>query len=321
MNKILYNLMLIFSFIFLLQPSSALAQLEEAIEESSVPEPGMVEQLMQTEQGKLFLAIGTLLIVLVILMIALTVLMFQTANLILSKKPIAQSEEQLSFYERFKQKWIVGRMKPVEEEGDMLLDHNYDGIQEMDYKMPPWLRYIFIGTFLFALFYVPAFMYLDIIPDQETEYQAEIQAAALLAEKRAMAGFSAITAETAELSTDEAVLEAGRAIFDKSCAVCHAKDAGGGVGPNLTDEYWIHDGDLKGVFTTISEGVPQKGMIPWKGQLAPKEIQDVANYVLSLAGTTPELPKEPQGEIWKQRNAEELIDEAVEENLPEEFDQ
>lgn len=312
--------MLLFPLAFLLKPLLVVAQVEEAIEGAEVPEAGMIEQLMQTEQGKLFLVIGVLVIILVVLMIALTILMFQTANLILKKKPLAEGEEQLSFYDQFKQKWIVGRMKPVGQETDMLLDHNYDGIQEMDYKMPPWLRYIFIGTFLFALFYVPAFM-MDIIPDQQTEYQAEIQEAALLAEKRAMAGLSAITAETAELSSDEAVIEAGKAIFNKSCAVCHAKDAGGGVGPNLTDEYWIHDGDLKGVFTTISEGVPQKGMIPWKGQLAPKEIQDVANYVLSLAGTTPEKPKEPQGEIWKQRNAEELIDEAVEENLPEEFDQ
>ena len=94
--------------------------------------------------------------------------------------------------------------------------------------------------------------------------------------------------------------------------MCHANDGGGGVGPNLTDEYWIHGSDIKGLFTTVSEGVPSKGMIPWKGKLNPKDIQDVSNYILTLAGTKPANPKEPQGEPIKRKMAEERIEEAVE---------
>lgn len=320
MKRLIYRWMLFFPVIFLSGSLNLKAQeVEEAIEEAEVP--SMFERLMQTEQGELLLLIGGLLVVLIVLLIVLTVLMVQTANLVLQKKPIEAGEERLSVFDRFKQRWITGRMKPVGQDGDMLLDHNYDGIQEMDYKMPPWLSYIFIGTFLFAVFYIPAYLYWDLIPDQQTEYQLEIQEAAILAEKRTMAGFAEITAETAQLRTDVNVIEAGKKIFQANCAVCHAADGGGGVGPNLADEYWIHGAEVRDIFTVVAEGVPQKGMIPWKGQLTPKQMEEVTNYIVSLAGTTPAAPKEPQGEPVKRETAEERVDAAVEENLPEEFDQ
>lgn len=265
--------------------------------DTPIVEVSMWDKLMQTEQGNTLLLIGSLLLLLIFLMIILTVLMVKTAEIILNKKAKEKGEVRLSFYEQFKERWITGKLKPVDKQQDMMLDHDYDGIREMDYGMPPWLRYIFIGTFLFALFYVPAYLIFDIIPDQETEYQAELDKAAMLAEARVEAGIIAITAETAELDTDEAVLENGNKLYQINCAVCHAKDGGGGVGPNLTDEYWLHGSDIAGVFTTISEGVPAKGMIPWKGNLSPKEIQDVSNFVLSLVGTTPATAKEPEGEI------------------------
>jgi cytochrome c oxidase cbb3-type subunit 3 len=292
------------------------AQLEEAVEELEIEKVTMWEQLMQSEQGRLLLLIGVLLLVLIVLMVILAVLMVKTAEIILDKKAAEKGVERISFYQQFKQRWITGKFKPVGQQGDMMLDHNYDGIKEMDYGMPPWLKYVFIGTFIFALLYVPAFLIFDIIPDQQTEYQASIEEAALRAEARAKAGMVQITAETAELKTDEAVMKAGQVLYKKNCAVCHADDGGGGVGPNLTDDYWIHGNDIKGVFTTVSEGVPAKGMIPWKGNMSPKQIQDVSNYVLSLVGSTPASPKEPQGEIRKQKKAEEKIEENVDE-LPE----
>lgn len=292
------------------------AQVEEAVEEMEIEKVSMWEQLMQSEQGRLLLLIGGLLVVLIVLMVILAVLMLKTAEIILNKKAAEKGEVRLSFYKQFKQKWITGKFKPVDKQGDMMLDHNYDGIREMDYGMPPWLKYVFIGTFLFAVFYVPAFLIFDIIPDQQTEYQASIDDAAMRAEARVKAGMVQITAETAELQTDEEVMKAGKVLYKKNCAVCHADDGGGGVGPNLTDDYWIHGNDIKGVFTTVSEGVPAKGMIPWKGNMSPKQIQDVSNYVLSLVGTTPANAKEPQGEIRKQEKAEERIEDNVDE-LPE----
>ncbi len=321
MKKIINKIMLLLPVFFLPGHLQLMAQVEEAMEGIEVEQPGLYDKLMMTGQGEILLALGAMLIVMIILLIIVAIFMFQTVNVLSPVKPMKPGEERLSFYERFKQKWVTGRLKPVDQQSDMLLDHNYDGIQEMDYKMPPWLSYIFIGTFLFAIFYVPAYLFWDLIPNQQTEYQEEIQEAALMAERRAMAGLSAITAETAEFQTDEEVIKAGQAIYQKSCAVCHAADGGGGVGPNLADEFWIHDSDIKGVFTTISEGVPAKGMIPWKGQLSPKDIQDVANFVISLAGTSPAQPKEPQGEPIKREKAEERIEEAVDENLPDKFEQ
>ena len=100
--------------------------------------------------------------------------------------------------------------------------------------------------------------------------------------------------------TAPADLSAGKTIFDANCVACHRPDAGGLVGPNLTDDYWIHGGGIKNVFHTISEGVPQKGMITWKTQLNPKQIQEVASYVLSLHGTNPANPKPPQGDKWEE---------------------
>ncbi len=298
------------------------AQSEEAAE---ILEPkSMIYTLMESEQGRLLLIIGGLVVILILLMVVLTSLMLKTANIILNKKASEKGEKRLDFFEQFKQKWVTGKLKPVGEQGDMMLDHNYDGIREMDYGMPPWLKYIFIGTFLFALFYVPAYLFFDIIPDQETEYQAQIQEAAFRAEVRAKAGIMSITAETAEFQNDAAVIAAGQKIYLANCAVCHAADGGGGVGPNLTDDYWLHGEDIAGVFTTVSEGVPAKGMIPWKGNLNPQQIQDVSNYILSIVGQTPAVPKEsqgelkprqvnPQGEEEKVENAEQRIQAAIEE--------
>ncbi|WKK79245.2 c-type cytochrome [Marivirga arenosa] len=303
-------------FLFGIGLQPIFAQTEEVLEDITIEKVSIWDQLMQTEQGRMLLLIGGLLATLIVLLIVLTILMVKTADIILNKRAAEKGEVRLSFYQQFKQRWITGKLRPVDQQGDMMLDHDYDGIKEMDYGMPPWLSYVFLGTFLFAVFYIPAFLIFDIVPDQQTEYQQQIEEAALLAEARAKAGMVAISAETAEFSDEQSVIEAGSAIYQKNCAVCHANDGGGGVGPNLTDEYWLHGNDISGVFTTVSEGVPAKGMIPWKGNLSPKEIQDVSNYVLSLVGTTPASPKEPQGEIRKQEMAEERIEEKVEE-LPE----
>ena len=89
----------------------------------------------------------------------------------------------------------------------------------------------------------------------------------------------------------------GKAIYAKSCATCHGAEGQGNVGPNLTDNYWIHGGTINDVFLTIKQGVPQKGMIPWEKQLTPLQIQQVASYIISLKGTNPPNPKEPQGEL------------------------
>ena len=127
---------MIWSSLFLLglAVTPVFAQVEETVEEMEIEKVSMWEQLMQSEQGRLLLLIGGLLLVLIVLMVILAVLMLKTADLILNKKAAEKGEERLSFFKQFKQKWITGKFKPVDKQGDMMLDHNYDGIQEMDYS-------------------------------------------------------------------------------------------------------------------------------------------------------------------------------------------
>ena len=135
------------------------------------------------------------------------------------------------------------------------------------------------------------------------EYNEEIAIAS--AEKEALMKTGAlINEETVTVLTDASALQSGKAIYDANCIACHANDGGGIVGPNLTDQYWINGGGIKNIFKTIKNGVPAKGMISWQTQLNPNQIQQVASYILSLHGTTPVNPKEPQGEIWNEEEKE-----------------
>ncbi len=197
---------------------------------------------------------------------------------------------------------LVGKSKPIEEESEIVLDHNYDGIRELDNQLPPWWVYMFYLTIIFAGVYLTRYEILG-ADDTHTEYEKEVaQAEKEIAEWKKTAK-DLVDVNTVTLLTDKEDLDKGKAIFATSCVACHKADGGGGIGPNLTDEYWILGGGIKNVFQTISEGGRDgKGMVAWKGDLKPLEIQQVASYVLSLQGTTPENPKEPQGEIWKEEN-------------------
>lgn len=189
--------------------------------------------------------------------------------------------------------------KPISREEEIILDHNYDGIQELDNNLPPWWVYLFYATIIFAGVYL---VYYEIIggPTQYEEYEKEVITAELAIAKFKEEHKDLIDVSTVELLTDRESLNAGRTLYNQSCVPCHQSDGGGGIGPNLTDEYWILGGGIKNVYHTISEGGrPGKGMVPWKDQLKPNEIAQVASYVLSLQGTTPENPKEPQGEKWE----------------------
>ncbi len=188
--------------------------------------------------------------------------------------------------------------KPIENEDEIILDHNYDGIKELDNNLPPWWLYGFYASIIFAGIYLARYHVFD-GATQKDEYLAEVAEAkaAVEAYKENAKGF--IDANTVELLTGTEDINAGKAIFSGNCAACHKIDGGGGIGPNLTDSYWILGGGIKNVFNTISEGGRAgKGMVSWKTDLKPEEIAHVASYVLSLHSTTPLDPKEPEGELW-----------------------
>jgi len=195
------------------------------------------------------------------------------------------------------------RTRKVEEEGELLLHHNYDGIQELDNVLPPWWVYLFYGCIAFAFIYLVRFHILG-ADNQKAEFDKEMAEAKIQVDEYKKTAPDLMDKEKVTLLTDAADLSAGKAIFETTCVACHKADGGGSIGPNLTDIQWINGGGIKNVFNTIMEGGRAgKGMISWKDQIKPSDIQKVASYVLSLQGTKPAGGKAPEGEVWVEEGA------------------
>ena len=179
---------------------------------------------------------------------------------------------------------------------DPLLDHDYDGIQEMDYPIPGWFNALFYGSIIFAAAYF-AFFHLMGGPTLAQEFEDDRKAHAAFV-KKANPPRIFTPQELAAAEKNPEVLAQGRAFFESKCASCHLKDGGGQVGPNLTDAFWINgDGTLPFLVRTIQDGVTEKGMPSWEDKFKPEEILALASHVRSLKGTTPTNPKAPEGTL------------------------
>lgn len=188
--------------------------------------------------------------------------------------------------------------KAMEQEDEIVLDHNYDGIRELDNTLPPWWVYMFYATIVFAVVYLVRY---EIFNDtnQVQEYEIAVAEAKVQIAEYKRTAKDLVDVNTVELLTEASDLSAGKAIFAASCIACHKADGGGGIGPNLTDANWILGGGIKNVFNTISEGGRDgKGMVAWKTDLKPAEMAQVSSYVLGFEGTTPAEPKAAEGDIW-----------------------
>jgi cytochrome c oxidase cbb3-type subunit 3 len=179
---------------------------------------------------------------------------------------------------------------------DHLLDHSYDGIQEYDNPLPRWWLALFWATIIFTPLYILYFHFgggmLAIERyDQEMIAFYDKQAEQLLA-------LGDISENTlVDLTADPSMMNGGKKIFQSKCATCHGLFGEGGIGPNLTDQYWLHGAQFMDIYETVVEGVPAKGMLAWERQLRPAELMAVSSYVGTLLGTEPPNPKEPQGEL------------------------
>lgn len=180
--------------------------------------------------------------------------------------------------------------------------HEFDGIRELANNPPPWLTILFIITVIFAYGYLFRYHYFKSKPLQAEEYQMELAKFEMM---NAEPVEELVAEEGEELSEEEraerqreADLAAGSNIFKNYCAVCHLAQGQGSTGPNLTDEYWLHGGSYEDIVNVVTNGVIEKGMIPWKNQISERQIRQVSLFVESLRGTNPPNPKEPQGEKY-----------------------
>jgi len=176
----------------------------------------------------------------------------------------------------------------------LLMDHEADGIRELDNKLPRWWVWLFYLTIIFAAVYMVYYHVLGAGDLMLAEYTKEMKVGDAL-KGAAMTKFEADIA-TLQPSKDPDILADGKKTFLTLCAPCHRPDGGGLVGPNLTDDYWIHGSNFSDNVTTIWNGVPAKGMITWKNMLKPKEIYEVASYIYTLRGTHPPNPKPPENQ-------------------------
>jgi len=176
-----------------------------------------------------------------------------------------------------------------QDQDPLLLDHEYDGIRELDNKLPRWWVWLFNLSIVFAVIYMIYYHLLDAGPLMAAQYQAEMA----IGEKIKAAAVAEFESKMVSLqpSTDPLMLAEGRETFEKLCAPCHRPDGGGLVGPNLTDDYWIHGSNFVDNLKTIWNGVPSKGMVTWKGVLKPSTIHAVGSYIYTLRGTNPKNPK------------------------------
>jgi cytochrome c oxidase cbb3-type subunit III len=192
---------------------------------------------------------------------------------------------------------------PLEQEGEIELDHSYDGIKELDNHLPPWWTALFYSTIIFAVVYIVVYHFSDTLPLQEQEYHTELTYAEEQARKFKASQPQAVIDETAlSYTADQNIIEKGKLVFtNNNCGACHRNDGGGNtIGPNLTDAYWLHGGDVKQVFGTVKNGVIEKGMPAWGKVMSPEDVRDVTFYILSLRGTNPAKAKAPQGQLFEE---------------------
>ena len=197
----------------------------------------------------------------------------------------------------------VNSFVPMKEEAQIDLGHNYDGIRELDNRLPPWWLDGFYVCIVFAAIYLYRYHVAHSAPLSGEELKIELAKADADKQEYLKKAGNNVDENTVKLLTDAKDLDAAKAIFTTVCAACHKPDGGGLVGPNLTDEYWLHGGGIKDIFKTIKYGWPEKGMKSWKDDYSPLQIAQLASYVKSLGGTKPAAPKEPQGTLYVEEKA------------------
>lgn len=233
--------------------------------------------------------------VLVILVMAYYIKLF-----IVKEKILVDAAPKAAKTLQLKKIWQkMNNFKSQQEEEALVLAHDYDGIHELDNRLPRWWVYGFYFTILFGTVYIYRYHVSHTAPLPEEELQIAIHDAEIQKENYLKTAADKVDENTITLNADPSFVGDGQKLFSANCAPCHGDKGQGIVGPNLTDDYWLHNGNIKDIFKTIKYGYPEKGMKSWKDDFAPVQIAKIANYIKTLHGTNPPNAKEPQGELYK----------------------
>lgn len=216
---------------------------------------------------------------------------------LMPQKPAVAKTNALKQWWNNMDKKLFTRAVPVEKEADVLLDHDYDGIRELDNSLPPWWKYGFYITIVVAFIYIAHFHVFASGKNPLQEYNAEMEKVKIEKEAYEAQNKDKIDENNVPMA-DATGIAAAKVIFGEKCKACHGGAGEGGAGPNLTDNYWLHKGSLNDVYQSIKNGYPDKGMQSWATVFSPKEMSYLASYIKSLHGTNPPNAKAPQGDLF-----------------------
>lgn len=244
------------------------------------------------------IGLSSILIAVNVLLLVFVLFLLGTLTTAIQKLRTGETDKvQLSWWDRF------AALKSDKTEEELRLDEDFDGIHELDNPTPPWFNFIFYTSIIAAVLYLLNYHVLKFGNLQEAEYTAEVAKSKVEVDAYLKASGNQVDENNVQFVSDKKLLAEGQVLYNEKCAVCHLADGGGVVGPNLTDAYWIHGGDIQSIFKTIKYGVPAKGMIAWQNAFSGKQMEALASYVKTLQGTKPAVGKEPQGELYNEAGA------------------
>lgn len=250
-----------------------------------------------------FYIVSAFVCIVALLVLAVAIVVLRLLKIIVRQESIKIAEAKgVEFKEA--ESWWSKLMKkandavPIEEEDTVMLDHNYDGIRELDNHLPPWWKWMFYISIVFGVVYMLGYHVIGNMPLQLAEYEAQMEIANAEAQAR-LANMPEVDIDETNvpLVEDPTALAQGKKVYLNNCSQCHKELGEGGIGPNLTDDYWLHGGDISSIYVSIKNGIPEKGMIAWEPLLSPVQMQNVASYIMTMRGTNPPNAKEPQGEL------------------------
>jgi cytochrome c oxidase cbb3-type subunit 3 len=277
---------------FLLMSSAAFA----------ADEPAVTAAVNHTISGLSPTAFYSLISVVGVELLVLLWLLYHLKSLLAKETVTVAGETEVVKESLFARWWSkANNFKPVQEEANIDLGHDYDGIRELDNRLPPWWLYGFYICIIFSCIYLWRYHVTHTAPSSLEELAEVMKKADAEKENYLKKAANNVNENTVTYLSDASALDAGKKIFVTACAACHAADGGGTVGPNLVDEYWLHGGSISDVFKSIKYGWPEKGMKSWKDDYSPAQIAQLASYIKSIKGTKPATAKEPQGEVYQEQ--------------------